>query len=323
MVEKVLDFHLAEYNQSRNEMTVYNQRIDRIILTYISAVFAIFGYFLAVKDDAGNAVAKLDALLALLQTNPNMKALALAVTILQAFLVLLVTAYTMTVYRHAKYTSTYLRARVLRLIGITHKQEFEYGVLHFDKNRNTETHITNGLRGMTGGLWYMFVLLLNIYLVAWLNRDTSHYSVTCLLLTVGSVLVNSAAVGAGAIQLKYFNDDAFDTDTLSEASERFDNVAAPQHARLPWRLFAIGSVGFVMLYAGIIILEHVHLRTANKAAAQSPESAPSLAPTRQESRPESARATVVEPLPPPIAVKPVPPATDGSSSPPVDAALMR
>jgi hypothetical protein len=90
---KILDFYLAEYNQSRNEMTVYNNRIDRIILTYVSAIFAIFGYFLAVKDTPGSDLtSKMRSLLDLIQTNASMKSVLLVITILQAFLVLLVTA---------------------------------------------------------------------------------------------------------------------------------------------------------------------------------------------------------------------------------------
>jgi hypothetical protein len=103
-VPDILQIHLEEFRQCRDEVKTYTGRIDYILIVYISAILGIIVFFFNCEDP----VERYNNIRNALAGNTILPLSLLSATYLQALLLLLISNYSMYIYRNAKFTSTYL-----------------------------------------------------------------------------------------------------------------------------------------------------------------------------------------------------------------------
>ena len=106
------DTHLAEYSALRGEIVQYNQRIDRTVGVYLSALVGLSGYLLRpdsefrIAEYIGNVVAS--------QSQSN---LMLILGILNSLLLLRLQSFFLAVLAMSQYTATVIRPRLVILLN--------------------------------------------------------------------------------------------------------------------------------------------------------------------------------------------------------------
>ena len=200
---KVFECHMAEYTQCRNEIVASNRLVDRTIFIYLSALFTFAGIFLNTKEPAW----RIYELINYIQTDIYVKSAVLFVVVLQTFLVLMVDAHSMNIYRNSKHTSKYLRDSVAKVLDVNSKEIFDY-----DTNRNLETKIFIKMRGISTALWFGFVVVLNLIVLAvinWKSEFRGNYELGASIVAAG---FNCFAVGEISKLSVIWNSDTFDKD---------------------------------------------------------------------------------------------------------------
>jgi hypothetical protein len=95
---KEIDVHLAEYQTLRSEVNLSNQRIDRIVGFYLTALFAIFAYFL--RPESTFDIGKY---LTALQANYTLTGFLLILPILNSILLMRLATFFLSILAMAKY----------------------------------------------------------------------------------------------------------------------------------------------------------------------------------------------------------------------------
>ncbi len=206
VIDKLYQCHMEEYRNSRSEVVAYTRATDRILFVWLSASFAFIGLIFNVDQPAD----KIKLIVEIIKTDLFAKSLILFLTILQAFLVLLVVAYILSLFRHSKYTSSVLRPRIAKLLSVDSKS-----LLSFDITRNDETKLTNNVRLVITGLWFGFMIAFNLGVIAWMNWDYWHNNTFTLILLGLSILFNAAALSIAARNIVLWTDERFDSDEYS------------------------------------------------------------------------------------------------------------
>lgn len=210
---------LSEYNECRSEVSTYNSRVDHILLTYLSALFAFLGFLFGGDDPIGKA----SSLLNTLRTDEPAQNILIFVVFLQSFLALTVCGYLLSILRLSKHTSTYLRPRMAALIGRMDPQVargLERKLFTSDITRTEELHFMLRVRDAVGFAWFGLMLTINFSVFVLINDNILEHSTATLFLIGFAILSNSVAVATTARQVILWM--AFDapTDDLTSKISR-------------------------------------------------------------------------------------------------------
>ena len=111
-VAKEFDTHLAEYSALRGEITQYNQRIDRTVGVYLSALVGLAGYLLR-PESTFDLHKYVDSI----ATSPSQASLMLILGILNGLLFLRLQSFFLAVLAMSQYTATVIGPRCSALLG--------------------------------------------------------------------------------------------------------------------------------------------------------------------------------------------------------------
>lgn len=207
----MLQCALVEYSDHRQLISTLNSRLDRIVITYLSALFA-FGGFLLGSNDPGVSIGRLAHLL---DGDGLIRSLVIFLVALQGLLVLIVVNHIQTMYRSAKYTSTVLRPTIARASMLPLDS-----VLAFDIRReDIAVALAVNTRRAVIGAWITAATLIGCGLLFWLNRNTQVWLNWQQAIFVLAVVTNAWAIGHAMKSLAVWTDQAFDRwgkDTVLE-----------------------------------------------------------------------------------------------------------
>lgn len=112
--------HLAEYSALRGEITQYNQRIDRTVGVYLSALVGLAGYLLR-PDSTFDLLKYIESV----NGSVTQATLMIVVGTLNGLLVLRLQSFFLAVLAMSQYTATVIRPRIAELVASDHVLQWD------------------------------------------------------------------------------------------------------------------------------------------------------------------------------------------------------